>query len=572
MAVERIEGGAETVAEAWLLLLKARGVDYLFGNAGTDFPSVIEALARGRATGAAMPRPILAPHENAAVCMAHGYAMVTGRAQAAMVHVNVGTANALAGLMNASREQVPLLLAAGRTPILEEGAPGARSLSIHWAQEMFDQAGIVREMVRWDYELREPRQLATVVDRALAIAHSTPPGPVYLSLPREVLARPPEGFAGAVPARIAPASPPAPDPAAIARAAALLAAARCPVVITSRLGCDTGAVAALAEFAERHAVPVVDHKPRYMNLPDDHPLHGGVEPGPWLDEADCLLVLDSDVPWLPGGERPREGTPVIQVGLDPLHARYPIRGFPSDPTILAAPGAALRALDAALAADPAALAAAGARRAAMLARCAALRAAAEERVAAARDAGARMGRAWVSRCIAEAAGDEAVLVNEYPLSREGARRVLPGSYFGASSVSGLGWGLPAALGAQLALPGRTVVATLGDGAYLFANPLACHQIAAAYGLPVLTVVFNNGAWGAVEGATRAMYPQGHAVRDNAMPLVALEPAPDYEAVVRACGGHGERVETAEALPAALRRALRVVREEGRQALLNVLCT
>ena len=569
--MNRITTDAETVAEAWLTLLKARGVDYLFGNAGTDFPSVIEAFARAQVTGTALPQPILAPHENAAVCMAHGYAMVTGRAQAAMVHVNVGTANALAGLMNASREKVPLLLAAGRTPLLEEGAAGARSMTIHWAQEMFDQAGIVREMVRWDYELRDARQLETVTDRALAIAHGSPSGPVYLSLPREVLAQPAAGFSYAEPSRLGAPAAPGPAAGAVAQAVALLVAARRPLIITSRLGCVPASVAVLAAFAQRHAIPVVDTKPRYLSLPDDHPMHGGFEVGPWLADADLILVLDSDVPWLPESGKPAADCPVVQVGTDPLHARYPIRGFASDLSILADPGATLLALDTALAALPGAEAAAAARRPAALARCAELRLKAEALVAAARQA-PRMGRAWVSRCIAEAVGDDAIIVNEYPFSREGGTRRLPGSFFGSSSVSGLGWGVPAALGAKLAAPDRVVVATVGDGAYMFANPVACHHIAAAYGLATLTVVFNNAEWGAVRSATEAMYPNGHAVRANAMPLVSLEPVPAYEAVMQACGGHGELVSDADALPAALQRALRIIREEGRQVLLNVLCS
>ena len=174
----------ETVGEAWLRQLKTRGVDYLFANSGTDFPSIVEAIARAEQYGIDIPRPIVCGHENAAISMAHGHAMVSGRAQLAMVHVNVGTANAINGLINADRDYVPLVLAAGRTPFLEQGELGSRSLNIHWAQEMFDQAGMVRESVRWDYELRDPRSMEAATDRAFAIAHSSPRGPVYLTLPR----------------------------------------------------------------------------------------------------------------------------------------------------------------------------------------------------------------------------------------------------------------------------------------------------------------------------------------------------------------------------------------------------
>src|SRR5215469_1959380 len=181
---------ATSVAGAYLAQLADRGVDYLFGNAGTDFAPLIEAYARAAQTSVAVPRPMLATHENLAVAMAHGYGMLSRRIPAVMVHVSVGTANMICAAMNASRENVAILLTAGRSPLTETGLPGSRDGYIHWAQEMYDQAGMIREVVKWDYELRNAEQLATVVDRALAIAASEPRGPVYLSLPREVIAAP----------------------------------------------------------------------------------------------------------------------------------------------------------------------------------------------------------------------------------------------------------------------------------------------------------------------------------------------------------------------------------------------
>src|SRR5213593_455261 len=138
----------ETTAEAYLELLAARGVEYFFGNAGTDFAPIIEAYARRGAHGQLLPRPITVPREVPAVAMAHGYAMVTGRPQAVMVHVIVGTANALGGVINAARGGVPMLFTAGRNPITEAGFRGSRERQIHWAQESFDQGAIVREFVK----------------------------------------------------------------------------------------------------------------------------------------------------------------------------------------------------------------------------------------------------------------------------------------------------------------------------------------------------------------------------------------------------------------------------------------
>lgn len=176
----------EINAEAFLRRLAERGVDYLFANAGTDFASIVEAIARNNGR-VRYPRTITVPHENVAMAMAHGYYRTCGKPAAVMVHVNVGTANAMCGLMNAQRDNIPVFLAAGRTPITEAGSVASRNRSIHWGQEMFDQGGMLRELVKWDYELRSGQPVDTIVDRALDIAMTEPRGPVYLTLPRETL-------------------------------------------------------------------------------------------------------------------------------------------------------------------------------------------------------------------------------------------------------------------------------------------------------------------------------------------------------------------------------------------------
>src|SRR3954468_9911820 len=226
----------ETAAEAYAGTLASRGVDYLFANGGTDFAPIVEAYAKGQSLGWKMPQPVIVPHENMGVAMMHGYTMVTGRAQAMMVHVGMGTANCVNGIINAARQQIPMLLSAGRTPLTESGdVPGARNNYIHWAQEHFDQGGMLREFVKWDYELRHAEQAQTVLDRALAIAKSEPQGPVYVTLPREILA---SSFAGPISSTttIAPASAPAADPDALEEAAKILGRAEKPLIITSNGG------------------------------------------------------------------------------------------------------------------------------------------------------------------------------------------------------------------------------------------------------------------------------------------------------------------------------------------------
>ena len=562
----RGDASGETVAGRLLARL-GRHVDYIFANTGTDFPPIIEALARAEASGATLPTAIAVPHENVAVGMAYGHTMVSGRPQAVMVHVNVGTANAVCGLINASRARVPMLLAAGRSPYHETGAHGARNRTIQWAQEMFDQAGLVREAVKWDYELSRGEHVEAVIDRAIAVALSEPMGPVYLTMPREVLAEP--GDAAAAPPAAAPAMPPGPNPQAIDEAAAILADAQRPLIVTGNAGRSAAGFDALARLAGRHAIPVVSFFARSLCIASDHPMNLGYEPGPMLAEADAVLAVECDVPWIPSLQGPPAGCRVIHLGVDPLFSRYPVRSFPCNLAIDAAPELALPALDAALsgqAVDPDTIAA---RRAALAARAAELRAGWQR--AATESRGERpISVAWLSHCIGRVVDENTIVLNELGLSPAHLTLQRPGSYFGLSPAGGLGWGLGAALGAKLAAPDKLVIASMGDGAYMFGNPTPAHYVSRAHDLPVLYIVSNNAGWGAVRAATRAMYPDGAAQQRNAMPLTALDPMPDFETVVAASGGYGERVEDPAALPDALDRAVRAVREEGRQALLNVI--
>jgi acetolactate synthase-1/2/3 large subunit len=430
---------------------------------------------------------------------------------------------------------------------------------------------MIREFLKWDYELRNFVQLEAVVDRALSIATAAPQGIVYLTLPREVLAEAQQHFRlrltppGGQPERLQP------DRGRIERAAALLAAAESPLLITMRLGRDPDAVGALVRLSEALAVPVVEFNPTYANFPSSHPHHLGFDPAPFLGRSDVILVVESDVPWFPSRMQVNPAARVIHMGEDPLFSRYPVRTFPMD---LALRGDAAESL-AALTAEAARRGAA--RGSQIAARSAALRAEHEKQREAWR-AAALASRAeapidfdWLSRCIGEAAGEDTILVNEYDLRLTQVARERPGTFFSHSPAGCLGWGVGAALGAKLAHPDRTVIATVGDGAYIFSVPTAAHMVSAAYGLPILVVIFNNEAWGAVRKTTQQLFPKGWAAKTGSFPLSDLRPSPAYEKIVEAHGGYGERVERPEQVQPALQRALRAVREEGRQAVLNVIC-
>ncbi len=549
-------------AEAFLRLLAARGVEYLFANGGTDFAPVAEAWAKGRAEGARLPEAILVPHENLGMAMMHGYAMVSGRTPAMMVHVGMGTANALNGFINASRQNVPMLLCAGRSPLTEgPGLAGARNNYIHWAQEHFDQGAMLREFAKWDYELKHASQVQAAVDRALAIAQSEPQGPVYLTLPREVLAAP-AGVPLVEASRQVPASPPAPDPDTLDTIAKLIAQAERPLLITANGGRTPESSRAIARLAEEFAIGVVQYRPRYMAISTEHPMHLGWDPHAQLKEADLVLVVDCDVPWLPRQGGPRDEAKIVHIGPDPLFARYPMRGFRTDIALTGRVAPTLDQLHERVGKHAPSSKAIAVRREAISAQSSAQR-------ARGRTGGSPLSAQAVSAALNALLPEDAILVNEYPLVLEEMTLREPGRYFGTPPSGGLGWGLGAALGAKLAARDRTVVCTLGDGSYMFGNPTPGHFVSEARGLPVLFVVFNNARWAAVHRATLADYPDGYAAKAEMPPFSALEPAPRFEHVVRASGGHGERVTEPGELRPALERALRAVREEKRQALVDV---
>lgn len=561
----------ETVGEAILELLRARGIRYLFGGAPT---SMLEAISKKNAQGDQTLRGVITPHEQTAVAMAHGYYVATGEPQAVYLYSTVGTANALGGIINASRSRVPMILIAARSPISERrGVVGARDIHVQWAQESFDQGALVREYVKWDYELRNADQLEAVIERAIEMATAEPSGPVYLTVPRELLAARTDSVSTDVPSRRIVDAGRYPDPQRLEEAAELLVAAKRPVIITSEVGRDVAAREALVTLADAGGFGVLEASPVYANFPPSHSCHLGYvfasQTRQELAEADVVLVVESDVPWFEARVPMPESTRIIQLGVDPFYQRYPMRGFRCDVPLVADPAPTLRAL-ARLVADRLDPSVASRRLGEHESRRQADRAALDRTI----DEDARASSItfmWASACVARLLSDDTVLVNEYPVDLRIAAPDTPGSYFGPSHAGGLGWAFAAALGVRAARPASTVVCTLGDGSYHYAVPTSCHHVSAAEKLPLLVVVFDNGGWNEVRKSVLSVHPDGWAAKQERMPLVDFESETHYQKIVEAFGGFGVTVRDPGELPAALERAMQVVRNEGRQALVHIVC-
>jgi acetolactate synthase-1/2/3 large subunit len=562
-------------AEAFLEQVRALGVvRYLFANTGTDHGPLIEALAKTAKEDPNDIRPIVVPHELAAVSMAHGYYNVTKKPQMVLVHTLPGTANALGGIINAQSSNVPLFLVAGRTPITEGELRGGKSQNIHWRQESRDQGAIVREFVKWDYELRTNQNLPAMVSRAYKIAMSEPRGPVYLSLPREWLCEALESTQ--LLSDVAPATKMQADQAALEKTAELLIGADNPLIITKYLGRNPEAVPQLVELAELLSIPV-SQQLNYVNFPTDHPLYVGTQSLKYVKDADLLFLIDTDVPWEPPSRNIlRPDVKIVHLERDPLFTSIPGWGFQADLPVTGCSEIALPVLNAIVKAKLKDLTSSTAKFAER-----------RKKIGAEHDAMMRELQAniaavktekpisplWLSKCIGDVMDDKTIIINETVTSRlaEAIPLNRAGSQFNTPLAGHLGWGLGAAIGTKLGAPDATVIAAEGDGSYMFSAPTACHFTAQKYGIPFLTVIYNNQAWNASINAARGLYPEGVAQKMRNFPGCDLSPSPKFELTAEAGGAYAERVEKPDELPAALNRALKIVKEEGRQALLNVIC-
>ncbi len=556
-----------SVAETFLAALVDNGIEYIFANAGTDFAPVIEALVSSSKVGDKVPQFITVPHENVAMAMAEGYYRVSGKPAAVMVHVTVGTANTICGVMNASRDGVPILVIAGRTPLTESGDIGSRNIGIHWTQENFDQAGMLREYVKWDYELRDNQPVEKVVNRALDIAMSEPRGPVYLTLPREVLGHMVKKDRALPRKRPLGNMPSVPSSAVLEQAVDMIVGSKNPLIIAGSVGYRHGVTDILGGLAEKFALPVV--QVGGPSLLSDHPMNLGFSVGQYLPDADLVLVIESAVPWVPRDVSPNDKARIIHLSPDPQYSRLPYRGFEMDVAISGEPLQSLLLLERALEDHK------GLKISDLEARAAKITKIHNEHVSQKKkimeDAANHTPilTPWVARCINRVKADDSIIVSELGLNMDHIEYKVPSSVVSGAQAGGLGFGLGASLGAKLAEPNRDVILFVGDGSYMFGGPTPAHFVAKSQNLATLTVIMNNAQWFAVNRATRRMYPKGKAVKSNEMPLTSLAPSPSYEKIMDACGGYGEMVDDPSALEDAMRRGLEKVRS-GTPVLLNVI--
>jgi acetolactate synthase-1/2/3 large subunit len=563
-----------TASMLFLDTLAAAGVSCIFANFGSDHPALVEAFAEAEATGRDVPRLFTCPNEMVALSCAHGFAQQTGRAQAVIVHVECGTQSLAGAVHNAAKGRVPVCIFAGLSPFTQEGELlGSRNEFIQWIQDVPDQRGLVRGYVKYENELRTAANIPQIIFRAMQFAHSDPQGPVYVTGAREVMeaqATPRNFDYGTWPAIAHGALP----LQGLEIVEDLLTAAS-PLIITSYLGRNQAAVQELEKLARRLGIGVLESVPNCVNFPTDDPLYQGNQ---WnhphqneaLADADLVLVIDSDVPWIPTVSKPAGNAKIYHIDVDPLKSQMPLWYIHATKIFRADAYTALFQLNDWLddrKIDPAKIAARRARQAARhearQTRLTALEATPETTITP-EFLVATLRNHLDESCliISEAISSYHTVIDHLRLTRPGALH--------NSGGGSLGWHGGAAIGAKLAKPDATVIALTGDGSYMFSAPSSVHWMARRYETPFLTIIFNNGGWKSPKLSALALHPAGHASRAK-NPGVSFAPPPDYAAIAAAAGGaHARKITAPAELDAAIAQALHAVRYENRSAVLDVV--
>jgi len=520
------------VAAVLMEILHSSGVRYLFGNPGTTELPFLDALPDSAL------EYVLGLQEATAVAAADGYAQASGHLGVVNVHVAPGLANSLSILHNAARAKSPLVVTAGQQD--------TRFL-MHEPILAGDLARMAEPFTKWSHEIRRPEDAPVALRRALKVALTPPTGPVFLSMPMDLMGPAIDDTGAPAPAIAAKSRP---EPAALLHAAELLAGASNPIIIAGdgvARAHAVGELTALAELlgARVHGEPVY----RRTSFPGNHALwRGGLFPSPAgvrraLEECDALLIVGANAfTWFlytEGTPFPR-GLRVVQIDDDPweIGRSYPVAlGIAADPkAALAELTDALRArlTEAEKTAAAARVGKIGAARGDMMKRVSDAARSEAERVP--------IGQAHLMHTLASLLPADAIVVDESATSLPFVLRYMPfatpGSFYG-SKTGTLGWGMGAAIGVQLGSPGRKVVATIGDGSVMYA-PQALWT-AAHYRLAITYVVPNNSSYAILKSgmlsldlasAKRGIYP--------GMDLVS--PEIDYAGLARSLGVRAERVE------------------------------
>lgn len=548
------------------------GVGAVFFTSGSDIMFYQEGVARRQAQGRPDPQLVTVPHELVNLAAAMGYSAVSGRPSVTAVHVDVGTLNYGAGIHSVSRSGLPVILTAGMPATADPGSmTGARDGGHFCTQQVPDQNGILRQYMKWDHQLQYRDNPWNVAGRAVQVASAYPPGPVYLSIPREVsMLASRESSATRVPfAARGPVTIGVPPTRLVNELVQSLVNAKNPMVVVGNGGRDPRSVPILAAFVEQFGLGVIDGcvpAANYQCLPMNHPLYwkrGSVK------DADLVIVLECDVPWLAGRDDPPVDAKVFLVSPRPVADYLALLDIRATESVISDTAAFCSAVLDELQKH------ASVDREKLLRRSDRVR----QNVAAARESDRQRVLArrsddyidpeWAAMAVADAMPANALVLDDTVYSAP-VRQYLtlegPAQYFRNTSSAG-GWGPGAAFGAALAQHERPVALVIGDGFYMYGVPTCALWAARAHKAPFLSVVFQNNSYNTGTEETARFYPGGFSQRGGFVGGYFPQPV-DFALEAQSVGAYGENVHKGSELAPAIQRAFANV-AEGRSAVIAV---
>ncbi|MFJ3898661.1 thiamine pyrophosphate-dependent enzyme [Streptomyces sp. NPDC090083] len=559
--------------DALVTAFNAVGADYIFCSSGSEWAPVWESLARRHRDGLPCPRYLDLTHETVAVGMATGYGLIERRPQGVLLHAAPGLLQGSMAVHGALLAGVPMVVGSSESTTYGDGPgqdPGGqwyRNLSVVGGPHQ-----IAQPFTKWSTEAASVHTLPMMVTRAAELAWRVPAGPAYLNVPLEILL---EDWDGREAKPIVRPGSTHSSPDEVDPVAQLLREARNPVIVTETAGREAGGFEALVAFAEAWHIPVVEPDSAVCgNFPRTHPLHAGSDIGPWMDEADLILLVNCRAPFYPPSRRPSRAT-VVVIDEVPQRPHVVYQVLFADRYLEGNVANTLRQLaKRAKDLDETAVAARGA---AQEARRTAERTAitrAETLAGSAAEGAGGVDPVLVAATLRRLLdGTDAIVVDETithsRVVRRHVRTTDPDAYFYVQG--GLGQGIAVALGVKLAARERPVVLTIGDGAFTYNPVIPSYDASKAYELPLLIVVFNNRVYKSMNLNHRRFYPEGAAADTGEWLGTDLRRLPRLAAFAEPFGMHTETVDAPEALAPALERALKAV-AEGTTAVVDVLVT
>ncbi|KAI0775588.1 thiamine diphosphate-binding protein [Trametes elegans] len=591
-----------TTASVLYKTLAEAGVTHVFANWGNDHPAFLEDLERQRVeNGKTVVEIIICPHEMVALSAAQGYAQVTGRPAAVIVHVDVGTAGLAGAVHNVDRGRTPVFIFAGAAPqSTDVRVKGAKNEWPMWHQDVPDQPSIVRQYMRYTAHIQSGRTAGPMVLRALQIAQSEPKGPVYLWTRRETTEEEVDAAVfenGPKVSKWPPVQAPGIPRAALNTIVDALLQAQFPLIIAANSGRNPKTVPLLSTLSNLLAIGVYTSCPSAVCIPWSHDNYIGLSFGgknDLLNYADVIIILDVDIPWVDAqGNKPRDDARVFVIDVDPLKTTFGWSHVDAELLLKADPEVALSQLIEAVD-SPGAKPLASNKLSARQGRIRELRSswtgslAAAEKVKSLAPGDTTPTVPFLLATLRDVVGSQTLskgekvlwlneTISNYPLTWGHLRPEHPGSMI-ASGASSLGYALGASVGASLggivARKGYDLItAVVGDGVFLFGVPASAYWIARRYNAPFLTVVLNNGGWHSPRNSMLGVYPDGHGSTASGRELtVGFGPdVPDYSQIAVAAGGAwGKRVEHADELQSVLEEAVNVVIKEKRSAVVDCI--